>query len=501
MIHGIVSIVIIVIVFILYTEIRKWQIKKKLGYFESPRQLPIIGVAAQFIGKSNDQIIETILQLYDQVEGSPFQAWFGPFLSVCIREPHDMQCILTSEHCLNKPYLYNLLPCKFGLINIHKELWKTDRRALNVAFNVKMLQNYIPMLNEKSRILLQKMDAHAETPGDLYRTIFIGMIDTIARTTMGAEMNLQTTDYGERLYDVEKQLMNNLQYRMCNIWLRWDWVYSLTKVARDEQIPMQNGNHFIEEMYSKKMDHLNACKAQGIDYLQEAKEKNATNFLEKCMLLEQSGVFNHNKVIDEMMVVLMAGIDTSSIVIFSTLLMLAINQKHQDLVVDELRAICETADCAIDQSHLIGMAYLERVIKETMRLLTPVPFFLRQTSADIVLSKGIIPRNTMVFISVLHMHRDPNIWGENVMDFDPDRFLPENIAKRPPFSYIPFSAGPRNCIGFKYAMISVKMTLAHLLRTYKFHTNLRFSDIRMKLHLVMEITNDKPMWIEKRQEF
>lgn len=130
-----------------------------------------------------------------------------------------------------------------------------------------------------------------------------------------------------------------------------------------------------------------------------------------------------------------------------------------------------------------------------------MPFFARQTSADVTLSKGVIPRNTMVFISILHMHRDPQIWGKNSMEFEPDRFLPENIAKRPPFSYIPFSAGSRACIGFRFAMISAKITLAYLLRRYKFRTNLKFDDIRTKLHLVMEITNENPMWIEKRHDF
>lgn len=501
MIHGIISIFIILFVFIIYIELRKWHIRKQLRYFEAPKQWPIIGTGGRFLGKSNDEIIDTIIAIYDEIKSSPFQVWAGPILIVGIREPRDIQTVLTSEHALNKPYFYNLIPCKSGLICEHKDIWKMDRRALNAAFNAKMLQNYIPFLNEKSGILLQKMDVHLNRPGNVYRTIFIGMMDMIARTTMGTEMDLQTTHSGEYLFDLEKQLMNNLQYRIVRFWLRWDWVYSLTKVARDERIPMQEGNDFIEAMYLKKVNELNAFKEQGIDYLRMANEKNATNLLDKCISLERMGVFNHEKVLDEMRVIFMAGIDTSAIVIFSTLLMLAINQQHQQLVVDELRAVCETVDCNLTQSHLIGLNYLERVVKETMRLLTPVPFIGRQTTAEIPLTKGTIPKNTFVFISILHMHRDPNIWGENVLEFDPDRFLPENIAKRPPFSYIPFSAGPRNCIGMKYAMISAKMTLAHLLRRYKFLTDLSFDDIRTKLHLVLEITNEKPLRIERRQDF
>lgn len=84
MIHGIISALIVVTVFILYMEIRKWHIKKQLKYFESPKQYPIIGIAGRFFGKPNNQIIETILHVFDEVKSTPIQAWFGPVLGVGI---------------------------------------------------------------------------------------------------------------------------------------------------------------------------------------------------------------------------------------------------------------------------------------------------------------------------------------------------------------------------------------------------------------------------------
>ena len=91
MIHGIVSILIIIFVFILYTEFRKWQIKKKLQYFDSPKQLPIIGVAGRFLGKSNQQFIETVFSMYDEVKTTPAQVWFGPVLVVGIKILNSIQ--------------------------------------------------------------------------------------------------------------------------------------------------------------------------------------------------------------------------------------------------------------------------------------------------------------------------------------------------------------------------------------------------------------------------
>ena len=57
-----------------------------------------------------------------------------------------------------------------------------------------------------------------------------------------------------------------------------------------------------------------------------------------------------------------------------------------------------------------------------------------------------VPKNTDIFLQIIDVHRDPAFWPEPDK-FDPDRFLPENLKNRHPYAYIPFSAGPRNCIG------------------------------------------------------
>lgn len=381
MIHGIVSIFIVVIVMIIYGEIRKFIIKRKLFHFDSPKQIPILGVAGRLLGTTNNDLIEIIFKMYNEVKSTPFQVWFGPILVIGISEPKDIQVILNNDNCLNKPYFYHQFNCNTSIIATEKKIWKPHRRALNSAFNVKILQSNLTFLNEKSRILINKMEPYLNQPGDLYRTIFICMMDMITITTMGVEMTLQS-DRGQFLYGIAKQIMNNMQYRVSRFWLRWDFIYSMTKSYRDEMRWVQDGNNFIEELYEKRSSNLKFLLAHGIDYLKEAKDKNNSNFLEKCLILEQIGVFSHENVLDQMRVIILAGMDTSSIAIFGTLLMLAINQKHQDLVVEELRSILDSSNCDVTQDHLVSMQYMERVIKESMRLLTPVPFIGRTPSTD-----------------------------------------------------------------------------------------------------------------------
>lgn len=96
------------------------------------------------------------------------------------------------------------------------------------------------------------------------------------------------------------------------------------------------------------------------------------------------------------------------------------------------------------------------------------------------------------------MHRDPEIWGPNSEVFNPDNFLSENVLSRHPYSFLPFSAGPRNCIGSKQAMISLKIMLATLIKTYKFSTDMKMEDIRLKIDITIDIANKHMVSIQER---
>ena len=95
-----------------------------------------------------------------------------------------------------------------------------------------------------------------------------------------------------------------------------------------------------------------------------------------------------------------------------------------------------------------------------------VYFISRILGEDLRLTNGyLLPKSTDVFIHIYDVHRNPDVYPDPER-FDPDRFLPENCQNRHPYAYLPFSAGPRNCIGQKFAILELKAALCAILSNF-----------------------------------
>jgi cytochrome P450 len=106
------------------------------------------------------------------------------------------------------------------------------------------------------------------------------------------------------------------------------------------------------------------------------------------------------------------------------------------------------------------------VIDEAMRLYPPAWGFSREAVGDDELGGYPLPRGWIAFVVPFVLHRLPSLW-DDPESFDPDRFLPERSADRPKFAYVPFGAGPRQCIGNQFALMEAHLIVATLARRYR----------------------------------
>jgi cytochrome P450 len=114
-----------------------------------------------------------------------------------------------------------------------------------------------------------------------------------------------------------------------------------------------------------------------------------------------------------------------------------------------------------DAGDLDSLVYTERVINESLRLYSPIHSLSRVALEDDTIGGYPIAEGSMIYVSLYATHRLPNLWPDPDT-FDPDRFEPEEVAKRPRFAFIPFAAGHRNCVGATMATAELKLTVAQL---------------------------------------
>lgn len=143
---------------------------------------------------------------------------------------------------------------------------------------------------------------------------------------------------------------------------------------------------------------------------------------------------------------------------------------------------------APDFGDLSSLAYTRQVVEETLRLYPPVWLFSRRAAADDRLGGYSVPAGADVFLSPYFLHRRADFWPE-VERFDPDRFTPDKVAERHPYAYIPFSAGPRRCIGDLFALVEMQIHFGLMTR----HLRLRLVGPEPEIEPGMNLRSREPL--------
>lgn len=116
------------------------------------------------------------------------------------------------------------------------------------------------------------------------------------------------------------------------------------------------------------------------------------------------------------------------------------------------------------------LVYMDQVIQETWRLFPPIPMIGKKPQEDIPLEDCTLPSGCTTLLCIMAIHRDETQY-KNANDFNPDNFLPENIKQRNPYSFIPFSAGQRTCVGMDVILTCFCFLCGFLLGLWLFQDN------------------------------
>jgi cytochrome P450 len=216
-------------------------------------------------------------------------------------------------------------------------------------------------------------------------------------------------------------------------------------------------------------------------------------------IVKNKGLFTNREIWEHILTILSAGYETSATCLSHCMLFIAMFQDIQQRMFDEINDVFPNGDEEISVERLGKLQYMERVIKETLRIAPVGPVIFRETRKDYEIEPGlVIPKGVVFILHIYCLHRNKKIWGERAEEFDPDNFLPERVAQRHPASFIPFSFGKRNCIGLRYAMLSMKTILLRMLQKYKLKTDMKYHELRFKSTLTLQLIGEHLVHITER---
>ncbi|XP_038068395.1 cytochrome P450 4A25-like isoform X1 [Patiria miniata] len=432
--------------------------------------------------------------------------WFHGALGmgVVANHPDIMRAVMKGSD--PKPFLkfmpsYSfLLPwLGYGLLLASGDTWFRNRRLITHAFHFEILKTYMTIYNKATDILLNKMSECAAS-GESFvvtKNVSLCTLDILLKCACSYESGCQISGDSHPYVTAVNAIILANRDRVFTPYLYPDFIFQRSSVGKIFAKNVEFVHQISAEVIKKRRDKLREKETDP----EPAKSKDQPQDFLGILLAardEDGKGLTDLEIRNEVDTFLFEGHDTTASSLTWMLYAMATNPEHQRKVQEEIDEVMEGRESEVIQWEDLGkFNYLILCLKEAMRLYPPVPLIQRIVAEkDIMVHDRLIPKGAMVDLNIYALHHNPEIWP-NSMEFIPDRFAPENAVDIDPFAYVPFSAGPRNCIGQNFALNEEKVILARVLR--RFHIELDPDHkVVARLQLVYKATNDIKLKLKPR---
>ncbi|KNC23127.1 Cytochrome P450 4g1 [Lucilia cuprina] len=499
---------------------------KLLETIPTPPQIPLLGHGHMVFGTNNVQTLKIAMELI-KTYGETVRVMLGHLSVVFITNPKDVEIVLSGYKHLEKSVEYRYFQPWFGngLLISNGHHWRHHRKMIAPTFHQSILKSFVPTFVNHSKAVVGRLSANIGKEFDVHKYMSETTVDILLTTAMGCKTKPETeksAEYAEAVMNM-CDIIHNRQLKLL---YRLDSTFNFTKMREQNKKLMNVILSMTRKVVEDRKKNFNAEERGIIDKVdmlkkkqQQAKkdglrddlddidendvgEKRRLALLDAMMEMEKSPdiKWTEKDVMDEVNTIMFEGHDTTASGSSFALCAMGIHQDIQQRVFEEQQAIFGDdlqRDCTF--ADTLQMTYLERVICETLRLFPPVPIIARKLEEDIRLKSGpyIIPKGTTVVVSQFFIHRRADTFPDPEK-FNPDNFLPERSANRHYYSYIPFSAGPRSCVGRKFAMLQLKVLLSTIIRNYRVSSSRTEKDFDLQGDIILKLGNGFQIGLEPR---
>ncbi len=352
-----------------------------------------------------------------------------------VHHPDDVKRVLVSNH-RNYTKGMGLDRVKIllgkGLMTSEGELWTRQRYMMQPLFHRRVITQFAQMLESANDRFIARWEALAAR-GELVNVteeMSELTLDIVLRSIFGRDLERMSEQLGGNPFEVvTKEQGRNLQFAFK--------FRSLTKIVAE----------LMARRRAENEEHFDY-----VGMLLNARDK------------DTGAPMSDRELIDEVMTLVVAGHETTASGLNWTWYLLSQNPEAEARLHAEIDAAPDMKTPNLAQME--SLAYTRQVIDEALRLYPPGWLLSRRTIEPDTLGGYDIPAGANVLLPLYLLHRDGRFWKDPDR-FWPERFAPEHEAERPRFSYMPFAAGPRHCIGETFALYEMLMHLYKVARRYR----------------------------------
>ncbi|CAH2234779.1 jg25991 [Pararge aegeria aegeria] len=338
-----------------------------------------------------------------------------------------------------------------GLIELPFDLtgikWHQRRKLLTPTFHFNILKKFSITFTEQAEEFMKKVEAevgNAQT--DILPLISSTTLRVMCETAMGTSMNEGIESVMEKYFKAIDIVGESVVKRLCRIWLHFEVFFKLSSIGRIQKAALSDLHTFTNKIIMERKQFLKDIKSNQLGDGENLGKKGRLAMLDLLIENEKLGNINVEGIREEVDTFMFEGHDTTAMALSFLIMAIANEPAVQEKLYDEMQTIFKSSQRPASMQDLSEMSYLECCIKESLRLYPSVPFISRFVTEELNLSGYTVPANTNYHIFIYDLHRRADLYPEPER-FIPERFRPENCINRHRYAFIPFSAGPRNCIG------------------------------------------------------
>uniref|UniRef100_A0AC11B0L7 Thromboxane A synthase 1 n=1 Tax=Ovis aries TaxID=9940 RepID=A0AC11B0L7_SHEEP len=374
--------------------------------------------------------------------------------------------------------LTNLLKLDHGYMNVHNP---------NHSFCM------TPLISQACDVLLTHLEHHAQSGEafDIQRIYCCYTTDVVASVAFGTEVDSQEAPEHPFVEHCRRFFASSIPKPLLVLLLSFPSIMvPLARILPNKNRDELNGffNKLIRNVIALRDQQ--AAEERRRDFLQmvqDVRHSAATVGMENFDIVRQvfsatkcpanasrrhpprplSKPLSVDEVVGQAFIFLIAGYEIVTNTLSFATYLLATNPECQEKLLEEVDRFSKKHPAPEYCSLQEGLPYLDMVIKETLRMYPPAFRFTRVAAQDCEVLGQRIPAGAVLETAVGALHYNPEHWP-NPENFNPERFTAEAQQRQQPYTYLPFGAGPRSCLGVRLGLLELKLTLLHVLRKFRF---------------------------------